>query len=125
LANGRANLAADRCSAWFAVGTGVGSATDAALSAGWGAAGDGGTFLPDSYYEGLGSRAPTNSSPFDVQLKFDPEGNVRGATTYDQYGRRVNQYELGPSVRHGEGYHTYDNYGPGNADGVRSDHTPY
>ena len=78
----------------------------------------------DAYWEGLTKKAPERSSPYDVKPKYDPEGNKRGATTYDQYDNRANQYEWDPGVRHGDGQHSYDNDGPnkGFGKGRRGEH---
>ena len=75
------------------------------------------------YWENLAGRAPRQSSPYNVINKYSKTGELRGATTYDAYGNRAYQYELGPSATHGEGYHIYDNASNGAlGDGARSAH---
>lgn len=76
------------------------------------------------YWDNLSNRAPVQSSPYDVVPKYDADGNLTGATTYDQYGNRAYQYEFDPGARHGPGYHSYDNSGPytGYGNGPRSPH---
>ena len=78
----------------------------------------------EQFWRDLTGHAPPRSSPYNIVLTYDENGNIVGATTYDQFGNRVYQYEFGSDVRHGEGYHTYDNSGPstGFGNGQRSDH---
>jgi len=86
-------------------------------------------FLPDEYYDSiLRRRAPGQSAPYARYERFDAEGNLKQVTTYDRFGDRVRQYDLGDSVRHGEGFHTFEynattpRQAPGG--GQRSDHLP-
>jgi hypothetical protein len=66
------------------------------------------------------------STPYDVVIKYGDQGEIRGATTYDENGNRAYQYEFGPDVRHGEGYHVYNNSTTGGyGDGPRSPHIKY
>jgi RHS repeat-associated protein len=71
-----------------------------------------------------GGRAPELSSPYGVHTILDDAGNIKQVTTYDVYGRRAYQYDIGPNVRHGAGYHRFD-YGPGSERGERLEHTEY
>ena len=79
------------------------------------------------YWDSLSGRARVQSSPYNIVLQYDEDGNVVGATTYDQFGNRAYQYEFDPDVRHGAGYHAYDNSGPyiGSGNGPRSPHAPF
>jgi RHS repeat-associated protein len=76
------------------------------------------------YWEKLKGRAPERSSPYDVVRRYDANGNISGATTYDRFGNRAYQYEFDAGARHGPGFHTYDNSGPsgGFGKGPRSPH---
>jgi RHS repeat-associated protein len=83
-------------------------------------------FVPEEYWIGLTDPAPVQSNPFNVIPKYDDQGQLRGATTYDEFGNRAYQYEFGSSVRHGEGYHVYDNSTTGSfGNGPRSPHINY
>jgi uncharacterized protein RhaS with RHS repeats len=65
-------------------------------------------FIPDEWYRGrLRDHAPPESSPYGVYERFDANGNLHQVTTYDGFGSRVRQYDVGPNARHGEGYHTF------------------
>jgi hypothetical protein len=77
-----------------------------------------------SYWQRLTGHAPERSVPYDVIRRYDQGGNITGATTYDRFGNRAFQYEFGEGVRHGPGYHTYDNTGrfAGWGSGPRSPH---
>lgn len=83
-------------------------------------------FVPGEYWNSLARRAPVRSTPFNVVRKYNVQGELRGATTYDEFGNRAYQYEFGSTVRHGEGYHVYDNSTTGAlGDGPRSPHINY
>ncbi|HID30407.1 MAG TPA: hypothetical protein EYP19_10455, partial [Desulfobacterales bacterium] len=69
------------------------------------------TFVPLEHWESFGQHAPTRSAPYDMFYKYDIHRNPRGATTYDRFGNRDIQYEIGRETRHGEGYHQYENQG--------------
>jgi len=71
-----------------------------------------------------GSRAPELSAPYDTHTILDAQGNIKQVTTYDEFGRRARQYDIGAGTRHGEGYHTFE-FGPGEERGARSDHLPF
>ncbi len=81
----------------------------------------------DDYWDKLTDKAPEQSNPYDVIPRYDENGDRKGATTYDEYGNRQRQYELGDSVRHGEGYHDYDNSGSnrGYGKGPRGGHNNF
>jgi hypothetical protein len=78
------------------------------------------------YWQSLTERAPQQSSPFNIINKYSASGELKGATTYDANGNRAFMYEFG-NVRHGEGFHFYENTGPfqGLGGGPRSDHLPF
>ena len=79
-----------------------------------------------AYWDSLADRAPVQSSPYDVIPRYDVNGDMTGATTYDEYGNRAYQYEWDPTTQHGPGYHSYDNSGSGGyGDGPRSSHIPF
>ena len=79
------------------------------------------------YWDDLTGRSPERSSPYDVRPKYTSDGDIIGATTYDQFGNRAYQYEFSRSTRHGPGYHRYYNSGPhtGSGNGPRSPHIPF
>jgi len=81
----------------------------------------------ESYWENLTRPAPEQSRPYDIRTTYTVRGEVESYTTYDAYGNRAFQYEVHPGVRHGEGYHVYDNYGrhSGSGKGPRGSHLPY
>ncbi|OZG75211.1 hypothetical protein BTA51_02165 [Hahella sp. CCB-MM4] len=81
----------------------------------------------DDYWDSLTDRAPERSNPYDVIPRYDENGDLKGATTYDEKGNRHQQHEWGDNVRHGEGYHDYDNSGSngGFGKGSRGDHISY
>lgn len=67
------------------------------------------TFLPDEYYKNkLNNRAPTQNAPFGMYDRFDANGNLHQTATYDAFGSRTRQFDVGPKARHGEWYHTFD-----------------
>ncbi|MDD3588218.1 MAG: polymorphic toxin-type HINT domain-containing protein, partial [Thermoguttaceae bacterium] len=71
-------------------------------------------------------RAPEISTPYDIVASY--KNGVRVSyTTYDKFGYRAFQYELSDSVRHGAGYHIYDQTPPAGINGKRprSTHYPY
>lgn len=71
-------------------------------------------FLPDEYYAAkYGNKAPGQAAPYGTYERFSPNGDLRQVTTYDRFGNRVRQYDVGPGTRHGEGYHEFE-YGPQN-----------
>jgi hypothetical protein len=108
----------------------LGDEDAAALDLGENAAAETGTFLPDEYYAGKeNDLAPGQSSPYSTYERFSPDGDLKQVTTYDQYGDRAHQYDLGDGARHGEGSHSFEYSGtnprqaPGG--GVRGDHEPF
>jgi len=86
----------------------IATATATILVHNCGAAEDG-PFLPDEYYTGNAEDlAPGQSSPYSTYERSDENGDLKQVTTYDQFGDRVNQYEVGPGARHGEGSHSFE-----------------
>lgn len=84
-------------------------------------------FLPDEYYNNkLNNRAPTQNAPFSIYERFDSNGNLHQATTYDAFGSRARQFDVGAGARYGEGYHNFDYDGryprQNNGGGTRSSH---
>jgi hypothetical protein len=79
------------------------------------------------YWEDLQGRAPDRSIPYDLIHRYDGDGNIIGATSYDGFGNRATQYELPDNTRHGPGFHDYDNGGRngGFGKGERSDHCEF
>jgi hypothetical protein len=79
------------------------------------------------YWDDLQGKAPVKSAPYSIRNKYTPEGELKSVTTYDKFGNRAYQYEVHPSVRHGEGYHIYDNTGINTerGKGPRSDHIDF
>lgn len=90
----------------FGPGGGYGAA-DEALGLSDEAVDAGKRILPDSYYEGS-RRAPELWQPYGRYEIFDKSGNLKQVTTYDRFGRRIKQYDVGPRARHGEGSHSFD-----------------
>ena len=41
-------------------------------------------------------KAPVTWEPYGILEQFDEEGNVKRVTTYDAFGRRIDQYSFGP-----------------------------
>ena len=88
-----------------------------------------GLFLPDEYYASRLRRAPTSYQPYGIYERFWPNGDLRQVTTYDQFGDRIRQFDVGRGARHGEGFHefyydlNYPRQFPGG--GLRSDHIPF
>ena len=80
-----------------------------------------------AYWDSLAGRAPEKSVPFNIIATYTTEGNIESFTTYDANGNRAFQYEVGEGVRHGQGYHSYDNSGPyaGSGKGPRGEHTQF
>lgn len=87
-------------------------------------------FLPDEYYYNRRYKhAPPEGAPYGRFDRFDPNGDLHQVTTYDRFGNRVRQYDVGPRSRHGEGYHEFT-YGPlhprqSPGGGVRSPQRPF
>jgi len=87
-------------------------------------------FLPEEYYYNRQyGRAPPEGAPYGRYDRFDPSGNFHQVTTYDGFGNRIRQYDIGSRARHGEGYHEFS-YGPRNprqapGGGVRSSQVPF
>ncbi|MBK8813142.1 MAG: hypothetical protein IPN69_20765 [Acidobacteria bacterium] len=65
-------------------------------------------FLPGEYYARRTKYAPAQFSPYGTYQRFDGFGNLKQVTTYDRFGNRIRQYDVGPGTRHGEGYHTFE-----------------
>jgi hypothetical protein len=111
----------------IAAGCFVGDEDAAALDAADDAAD---TFLPDEYYATKeNDLAPGQSSPYSTYERFSPNGDLKQVTTYDEYGDRAYQYDLGEGSRHGEGSHFFEYSGqnprqaPGG--GLRGEHVPF
>lgn len=51
--------------------------------------------------------APDVWKPYGRFERFDTAGNLKQVTTYDKYGRRIRQYDIGSKARHGQGYYTF------------------
>jgi hypothetical protein len=88
------------------------------------------SFLPDEYYDAkLNQRAPVHGDAYGRYERFDDAGNLTQVTTYDRFGDRIRQFDVGYTARHGEGYHTfdYDARDPRHAmgGGIRSPHTSF
>jgi hypothetical protein len=71
-----------------------------------------------------GGRAPELSRTYGIHTRLDEAGNVKQVTTYDRFGRRARQYDVGPGTRHGEGFHEFE-YGPGSERGARGEHQQF
>jgi RHS repeat-associated protein len=71
-----------------------------------------------------GGRAPELSRPYGMHTILDDAGNVKQVTTYDRFGRRARQYDVGPGTRHGEGFHEFE-YGLGFERGARGEHVGF
>ena len=73
--------------------------------------------------------APGEWEPYGRYELFDESGNIKQVTTYDRFGNRIRQYDVGEGARHGEGYHEFDcdannpRQTPGG--GRRSPHRPF
>jgi RHS repeat-associated protein len=63
------------------------------------------------YWEGLTGHAPEQGAPYSLRNTYAPSGQLKSVTTYDRIGNRAFQYEIGPGVRHGQGYHSYTHTG--------------
>ena len=90
----------------------------------------GGPFLPDEYYSArLSGRAPKSGAPYSICERFQANGDLEQVTTYDAFGDRVRQFDLGDKTRHGEGFHVFE-YGAryprhSTGGGERSGHLPF
>jgi len=63
-------------------------------------------FIPPEYYrQQREQRSPRESGPFTIRFRWNPDGTLHQATTYDQFGRRANQFDF--SGRHGEEVHPF------------------
>jgi RHS repeat-associated protein len=68
-----------------------------------------GPFIPEPWYAGrAANRAPTEYAPYGLFERFDAAGNLKQVTTYDAFGCRIRQFDLGPAARHGEGFHRFE-----------------
>lgn len=77
--------------------------------AGTGGAAEDELFMPKEWYDAReADLAPTEYSPYGTYERFDPNGNLKQVTTYDSYGCRIRQFDIGPRARHGEGFHTFE-----------------
>jgi len=63
--------------------------------------------------------APVRSSPYDIYYRYNMDGDLHQVTTYDEYGRRIYQYDL-EDFREGEHYHTFDSYSSQYPNGIGS-----
>lgn len=75
----------------------------------------------------LQATSPEQSAPYNILNRYNSAGELHSVTTYDEFGNRAYQYELNDNVRHGPGYHQFDNSGPcrGFGKGPRSPHIPF
>ena len=64
------------------------------------------------YWHGLTESAPIQAQPYEIIPRYTPNGLIESYTTYDKIGYRAYQYEVSPLVRHGPGYHVYDQTPP-------------
>ena len=80
-------------------------------------------FVPESYWQSLSKQAPQQAAPYSIHPTYAPNGTIKSYTTYDGFGNRAFQYEVAPNVRHGQGYHIYDNSATGGiGNGPRGPH---
>ncbi|MCW5871379.1 MAG: RHS repeat protein [Candidatus Eremiobacteraeota bacterium] len=63
-------------------------------------------FVPNQYYrDACQQRVPRQSGPYSIRFRMNPDGTIKQATTYDQFGRRANQFDFGG--RHGDEVHPF------------------
>jgi RHS repeat-associated protein len=81
----------------------------------------------DAYWQGLTKRAPIQAQPYEIIPRYTSNGMIESYTTYDKLGYRAYQYEFAPGVRHGPGYHVFDQTPPlgGLGKGPRGPHIPF
>ena len=79
----------------------------------------------NAYWESL-KRPPETSTPYNIVPQYKNEVRI-AYTTFDKFGFRAFQYEIHDSVRHGPGYHIFDQTPPAgkNGKGIRSAHIPF
>ena len=80
-----------------------------------------------AYWQGLTKPAPEQALPYEIIPRYTGNGMIESYTTYDKLGFRAYLYEVGPSVRHGPGYHVYNQTPPLGASGKgpRGEHIPF